>query len=171
MQESRIRQLVRDVCLRAADGGLITAARVEDWIGELLSAGQIERVTGGLQCTSGHAFQAFRQALLNGSLRDWRRPLLALLELDAERRFQYSLPFTRLVALTRVFLCGDLHEQPRRELQRLYRPILRRAMPSTGRSVARGRTVYLQSSSTELASRCCGRVEPGRTSVRCSSVM
>jgi len=121
LEEPRIRQLARDVGLPMADGGLVTAARIEDGVQELLRLGHVERVTGGVQCTSDHAFQAFRQALLGGCLRDWRRPLLGLLELNADRRFQYSLPFTRLVALTRVFLCADLHEQQRRELQRLYR--------------------------------------------------
>ncbi len=121
LEEPRIRQLARDVGLRMADGGLVTAARIEDGVQQLLGLGHVERVTGGVQCTAAHAFPAFREALLGGCLRDWRRPLLALLELNADRRFQYSLPFTRLVALTRVFLCADLHEQQRRELQRLYR--------------------------------------------------
>jgi superfamily II DNA or RNA helicase len=121
LEEPRVRQLARDVGLRAADGGLATAARVDEWIQRLLGHGYIERVAGGVQCTADHAFPAFRQALLGERLHEWRRPLLALLEIDVERRFQYALPFTRLVALTRVFLCAELHEQQRRELLRLYR--------------------------------------------------
>jgi superfamily II DNA or RNA helicase len=121
LEEPRVRQLARDAGVRAADGGLVTAAKIEEWIQQCLPLGHIELVAGGVQCTTAHAFPAFRQALLGGCLREWRRPLLGLLEVNAQRRFQYSLPFTRLVALTRVFLCAELHEQQRRELQRLYR--------------------------------------------------
>jgi hypothetical protein len=121
LEEPRVRQLARDVGLRTADDGLVTAASVEEWIQQLLLLGHIECVAGGVQCTTAHAFPAFRQALLGGRLHEWRRSLLALLEIDVQRRFQYALPFTRLVALTRVFLCADLHDQHRRELQRLYR--------------------------------------------------
>ncbi|MEA3150388.1 MAG: hypothetical protein QOD56_1327, partial [Gammaproteobacteria bacterium] len=121
LEESRVRQLARDVGLRTADGGLVTAASAEESIQLLLRLGHIQRVPEGVQCTAAHAFPAFRQALLGERLHEWRRPLLELLQIDVQSRFQYALPFTRLVALTRVFLCADLHDQHRRELLRLYR--------------------------------------------------
>jgi hypothetical protein len=68
LEEPLIRQLARDAGLRAADGGLITAARVEEWVQQLLRLGHIERVPAGVQCTAAHTFPAFRQALLGGSL-------------------------------------------------------------------------------------------------------
>jgi hypothetical protein len=121
MQEPRIRQLARDVGLRAADGRLVTEARIGEWTREALDRGHLERLSEGLQCTATHGFAAFRQALLDGHLQQWRRPLLALLEGDAERRFLDPLSFGCLVALLRIALCADLHEQHRREMLRLYR--------------------------------------------------
>jgi len=121
MREPRIRQLARDVGLRAPDGGLVTEARIEEWTGELLGLGHLERFPEGLQCAPMHGFAAFREGLLGGRLREWRRPLLALLQGDALRRFQYPLSFGQLVALLRITLCAELHEQQRRELLRQYR--------------------------------------------------
>jgi superfamily II DNA or RNA helicase len=122
LQEPRLRQLARDAGLRTADGGLSTAARVDEWLERLLDLGHVERVSGGVQCAATHAFAAFRQALLGGRLHAWRRPLLALLEIPANEHFHFQLTLVRLVSLTRVVLCADLHEQQRRELLRRYRP-------------------------------------------------
>ena len=121
MHESGIRQLTRDVGLRAAEGALITEARIEEWTRELCGLGHLERHSAGWQCAAAHEAAAFRQALLSGRLREWRRPLLALLEGDALRRF-YPLTFGRQVALLRIVLCAEPHEQNRRELLRLHRP-------------------------------------------------
>jgi superfamily II DNA or RNA helicase len=122
VEESRLRQLARDAGLRAADGGLVTALRIDEWTRQLLDGGQVERVAGGLQCTAAHAFAAFRQALLGARLREWRRPLLGLLEIPAHDHFHYQFSMVHLVALTRVLLCAEVHEQQRRELLRRYRP-------------------------------------------------
>jgi superfamily II DNA or RNA helicase len=121
LTESRLRQLGRDAGLRAADGGLVTALRIDEWTQQLINCGHVERVAGGLQCTAAHAFPAFRQALLGGRLHEWRRALLALLEIPAHDQFHYRFSVAHLVALTRILLCAELHEQQRRELLRRYR--------------------------------------------------
>jgi len=123
LDEQRVRQLASDAGLCAGESLLHSPVPVEEWIEQLLCLGHVERGPRGLQCTAAHAFAAFRQAVLSGRLHEWRRALLTLLDLDVRNGLQPLPNFARLVALTRVILCADLHEQHRRELLRRYCPV------------------------------------------------
>jgi superfamily II DNA or RNA helicase len=123
LDEQRVTQLASDAGLLAGESRSRSPAPVEEWLEQLISLGHIERGPRGVQCTAAHAFAAFRQAVLSGRLHEWRRALLTLLDVDVRNGFQPQPNFARLVALTRVILCADLHEQHRRELLRRYHPV------------------------------------------------
>src|SRR5882757_9825662 len=123
LDEQRVTQLASDAGLLAGESRSSSPAPVEEWLAQLISLGHVERGPRGVQCTATHAFAAFRQAVLSGRLHEWRRALLTLLDVDVRNGFQPLPNFARLVALTRVILCADLHEQHRRELLRRYHPV------------------------------------------------
>ena len=123
LDEQRVTQLASDAGLLAGESRSRSPAPVEEWLEQLISLGHVERGPRGMQCTAAHAFAAFRQAVLSGRLHEWRRALLTLLDVDVRNGFQPQPNFARLVALTRVVLCADLHEQHRRELLRRYHPV------------------------------------------------
>jgi superfamily II DNA or RNA helicase len=123
LDEQRVTQLASDAGLLAGEGRSRFPAPVEAWLEQLISLGHVERGPRGMQCTAAHAFAAFREAVLSGRLHEWRRALLTLLDVEVRNGFQPQPNFARLVALTRVILCADLHEQHRRELLRRYQPV------------------------------------------------
>jgi hypothetical protein len=106
LEESRVRQLARDVGLRTADGGLVTVACAKESIQLLLRLGHIQRVPEGAmhgrECVSGISPGAYGRtparvaASLVGASRDRRsKPFSIRASVYSSRRIDPRIPLRR----------------------------------------------------------------------------
>jgi len=107
--KTRLLEIARRAGLRAEGGSPYTGDLLAAELARCIAAGLVRRGEGGLECESAHRPAAFREAAVNGRLREWRPAIWAAMYISATSAgWGHLRTFEEGVAVFRIALCTGL---------------------------------------------------------------